>query len=62
MKARAITFLFTLLIAAVPLGLLWKENASLRAQIATQSLTSPPSTAGEPAKSDRRGSFPRSAD
>ncbi|OYV03970.1 MAG: hypothetical protein CFE26_19380, partial [Verrucomicrobiales bacterium VVV1] len=58
MKARAITFLFTLLIAAVPLGLLWKENASLRAQIASQSLAAPPSAVGETAKSDRRGSFP----
>ncbi len=41
----------------MPLGLLCKENASLRAQIAAQSLTTPPAVAGEPANSDRRGSF-----
>jgi hypothetical protein len=57
MKTNTFTFLVTLLIAAVPLGLLWRENASLRAQIAAQSLTVPPSAVGAPAKSDRRGPF-----
>lgn len=56
MKSQTITFLGTLLVAAVPLGLLWKENASLRTQIAAQSLTAPPPAAGEPAKSGNRGS------
>ena len=62
MKTKTITFLVTLLIAAVPLGLLWKENASLRAQIAAQSLTAPSPAAGEPSESARHGSFfvPRS--
>jgi hypothetical protein len=54
MKAKTTTFLVTLLIAAVPLGLLWRENASLRARIAAQSLATPPPAAGEFAKSDRR--------
>jgi hypothetical protein len=57
MRARTITCIATLLIAALPLGLLWKENASLRAQIAAQSLTVAARAAGEPAKSDSRGSF-----
>jgi hypothetical protein len=38
MKSKNITCLVTLLIAALPLGLLWKENASLRAQITSQSV------------------------
>jgi hypothetical protein len=54
MKTKSITFLITLLIAAVPLGLLWKENTSLRAQIAAQSLARPPPASGEFANSDRR--------
>lgn len=55
MKTKTIAFPVTLLIAAVPLGLLWKENASLRARIAAQSLVAPPPAAGEMARSDRRG-------
>ena len=55
MRPKIITCLSTLLIAAVSLGRLWKENASLRAQIAEQSLTAPPPAAGAPARSDRRG-------
>lgn len=54
MKTKSITFLVALLIAAVPMGLLWMENASLRAQIAAQSLTVSPPAAGELANSDRR--------
>ena len=54
MKSTTNICLATLLIAAVPLGLLWKENASLRARIAVQSVTVPPSGAGAPAESDRR--------
>lgn len=55
MKFSKSTCLATLLIAAVPLGLRWKENASLRARIAAQSPTESPPAAGELAKSDRRG-------
>lgn len=55
MKTRTITFLGTLLIAAVTIGLLWKENASLRAQIAALSLTTSPRAAGEPAAPSGRG-------
>lgn len=54
---KTATFLATLLIAAVPLGLLWKENAALRSQIAGPSLTSPPPAADTPPKSGRRGPF-----
>ena len=55
MKSTTNICLATLLIAAVPLGLLWKENASLRARIAAQSLAEPPPAAGAPSKSGRRG-------
>lgn len=55
MKSTTSICLATLLIAAVPLGLLWKENASLRARIAAQSPIAPPPPDGELAESDRRG-------
>ena len=54
MKSTTNICLATLLIAAVPLGLLWKENASLRARIAAQSPVAPPPAAGELAESDHR--------
>jgi hypothetical protein len=56
METKTTTFLVTLLIAAVPLGLLWRENASLRAQITAQSQTTPTPAPGELAKSGSRGS------
>jgi len=55
MKTKTIAFPVALLVAAVSLGLLWKENASLRARIAAQSPTARQPAAGELAKSDRRG-------
>lgn len=58
MKTKTITFLAALIIAAVPIGLLWQENASLRAQIAAQTLNAPPPAAGEPSKHGSRGSLP----
>lgn len=54
---KTVTFLATLLIAAVPLGLLWKENTALRDQIAAPSLAAPPPSGEKPAKSGRRGPF-----
>lgn len=54
MKSPTSICLATLLIAAVPLGLLWRENASLRARIAAQPLEAPPPADGEVAKSDLR--------
>lgn len=55
MKSTTNICLATLLIAAVPLGLLWKENASLRARIAAQFPTESSPAAGELAKYDHRG-------